>query len=318
MNKWSGKTAQNIREIEINCANICGASCLMCSREHGRGNVPFMQPDVFTELVSQLKDVTGIESYQTSGNGESFLNPHYLDYVSTLQKEFPNIPTWTYNNFSMWDKEKSDRIIAERLFDKIHVRIDSLQRWIFEKNSNLNQTVVFDNLKYFLSKNTEIPVVILYNNIIDYYDKCFKILNKRPTRDFFTDLDLSQIQDEEQKILDYFQEFSKTDLNIFRIGHSLWGERRQAIKDVETPCPKYDIIKDITWICPNGEISVCMYDDTQDAFIAGNIMETHILDIFYGETRTKILENIKNRYYIEYPCTSPKCCGFNEERDMKK
>lgn len=309
MIKWSGKTPNKIPEFELNFSNACLASCLICSRNHGCGSKPFMDPDVFNELLSQMKD-SDFNCIQTSGNGECLLNPHYLDYLSLLKQNFPNKPRWCYDNYSMMIPEIADRIIREKLLDKVHVRIDSLIKWIFERNSNLNQDTVFKNVQYFLERNTEIPVTILYNNINDYYSKCRKILDKRPSRDYFTDEELAQVPDEEAAIFEYFKPMTRGPLSVCRIGHSLWGERDRCRKDGEYPCPKWEVIQGITWISPNGNVQACCYDDAQDAFTVGNIMDTHILDIFYGPKRMEILSNIKKRAYKDYPCTNPRCCEF--------
>jgi hypothetical protein len=312
MAKWSGKTSNVIEEIELNVSNVCTAECVICSRPHGCGNSPFMEEPVFEEMIKQLHDVK-FKLVQTSGNGEAFLNPHYLDYVETLKTEFPHAPRWTYNNFSLLDKERANRIILDKLFDKVHVRIDSLHKWIFERNSNLNQDRVFENLEYFLSVNTRIPVVILYNDIKKYYKKCISWLGKRPSRDFFTDEELQQVPDEADQIKKHFQQFTNVPLTVCTIGHSLWGERMRAPKDTTTPCPKFNVISKVTWVCPNADVSVCCYDDNQRDFVAGNIMEDHILDIFYGEKRKETLRKIKNREITDYPCTNPKCCSMGGE-----
>lgn len=306
---------KEIFEIELNFSNLCGSDCIICSRERGRGDKTFMMPDVFNTLVEQLKDID-FQQLQTSGNGESFYNPHYLDYITTLRKEFSNVPLWTYNNFSEWDPNRSDRIISNNLFDKVHVRIDSLDKDVFEKCSNLNQETVFRNLQYFLEKNNDISVTLLYSNILDYYNRCKDVLGIRPTKDLFTDDELLRVRDEEIDILEYFQKYANCDLTICRIGHSLWGERKKAAKDPDTPCPKFDIIKNIIWVCPSGSVSVCCYDDAQDAFIAGNIMETPLIDIFNSPLRAEILEKIRTRQITDYPCTNPKCCEFPVERKM--
>jgi hypothetical protein len=221
--------------------------------------------DVFNALVEQMKDIE-FEQIQTSGNGEAFLNPNYLDYISILRKEFPNHTMWTYNNFSQWTPERTRRIVDEGLFDRVHVRIDSLKKWIFEKASNLNQETVFNNLIYFLEYNKDIPVTILYNNVNDYYERCRRVLNKRPARDYFTDDELSRIPDEEQAILDHFQALSDVPIDMCRIGHSLWGERTSCEKDGEAKCPKFDIISSNIWVCPNGDTSVCCYSKDTEVF----------------------------------------------------
>ena len=303
-------------EVELNFSNICTASCIICSRPHGCGNKPFMDSGIFYTLLTQLKDID-FKIIQTSGNGEAFLNPNYLDYVSVLKREFPKIPRWTYNNFSLWNRERAERIVSENLFDKIHVRIDSLEKWVFERNSSLNQEIVFNNLKYFLSINKKIPVVILYNNINDYYNRCKSIIGKRPARDFFTDEELSTIKDEEKAILKYFKKDSASPLIAISIGHSLWGERLHAPKDTMSKCPKWNVINKVTWISPDGSVIACCYDDRQDFFVCGNITKEHLLSIYNGEKRKEFLKGINERKYTEYPCTNPRCCSMGDEVEIK-
>lgn len=308
----------DLYELELNFSNICGANCIICSRPHGVGNIPFMCKKVFDIILQQAKDIKTLNMIQTSGNGEAFLNPNYLDYISQLKKEF-TFPVWTYNNFSLLNRDRANRIVQEQLFDKIHVRVDSLDKQWFETNSNLNQDLVFENLKYFMSINTKIPVTILYNNIKSYYKRCWKILEKRPERDFFTDDQLDNYANEAGKIRTYFEPFSKVPIDICEIGHSLWGERRTATPDYDYMCPKVSVISHVTWICPNGDVSVCCYDDTQSKFIVGNILDDHILDIWNSDKRLKIVENIKNKAYNgTAPCTSPRCCGFGDKEEIKK
>lgn len=302
-----------IYEIEVNFSNVCTAECIICSRPHGCGNKIFMEDDIFNILFEQLKDIK-FQMLQTSGNGEALLNPRFLDYTERLKRGFnKRCKIWTYNNFSLWDKNVSKRVVETELFDKIHVRIDSLEKWIFQKCSNLNPDNVFENLKYFLSINDKIPVVILYNNIKDYYDRCQKLINKRPVRDYFSDKELDMVKDEEQKIYDYFKPYAKCDLEILRIGHSLWGERQTASKNTIAQCPKLNVIENVTWISPDGNVNLCMYEDRQDTFVLGNIKNEHILDIFNGKKRQEWLNKIRNREITEYPCTNPLLCGFPRE-----
>lgn len=298
-------------EIEINFSNVCAAECIICSRPHGYGNKFFMEDDVFNTLIDQMGDIR-VNMIQTSGNGEAFLNPKYLDYISTLRGTFFSAQIWTYNNFSMLNEERARWIIEESLFNKIHVRIDSLEKWIFERNSNLNQDVVFQNLKYFLSNNKKIPVTILYNNINDYYEKCMKVLGKRPVRDYFTDEEREKIPREADDIKRYFQPFSRMPITVCTIGHSLWGERRNVKGDAKAQCPKWNVINNVTWVCPNGDVNVCCYDDTQSIFTCGNILKDRLLDIFNGEKRKEILEGIRVRKFTDYPCVNPVCCGFGD------
>lgn len=310
-----------IHEIELNTSNLCGGKCIMCSEPHGHGNIPIMPPDIFDILVNQLKDVK-FDIIQTSGLGETFLNPNYIDYVRTLKREFPTVPRWIYNNFSIMTKERSDIIVNENLFDKVHTRIDSLHENIFKKSSDLNQEQVFENIKYFLSINDKIPFVILYNNIKDYYNRCKAVIGKRPIRDRFTDDELNQVRNEQIGIYSYFSDHCKNVelLAMAKINHCTWGERyRNDIEhNSDYPCPKIKVIEQVCWIYPNGNIGMCCYEDRQlPEFSLGNIKDQHILEIFYGEKRRQVIENIKNNVYKDYPCNNPRLCGFGDGVESK-
>jgi sulfatase maturation enzyme AslB (radical SAM superfamily) len=306
-------TNKHIHEIELNTSNLCGANCIFCSRPHGVGDTFFMEPDTFAVLVEQLKDID-FDIIQTSGNGETFLNPHYLDYVRTLKREFPDKPRWIYNNFSMMTKERADAIVNERLFDRVHVTIDSLVPWVYERSKRLNFERTMKNLEYFISINDAVPLVILYNDIKLYYARVAE-WGLRPANDNFTDAELEQVTDELEDMRERFG--TRDNVTVCQVNPCLWGERGQAVKDPKTPCPKLDIIENVTWVLPSGNVTACCYDDNQDAFICGNIHDEHLLDIFNGEKRREFIEGIKARKYTDYPCTSPGMCIFGGEGPEK-
>jgi len=310
-----------ISEIELNTCNLCNASCIICSEPHGCDNDRYMEPEVFYTLLKQLKDVeTNI--IQTSGLGETFMNPHFLEYVHELHKAFPKTPKWIYNNFSIFTPDLINTVLNNKYFEKIHTRIDSLDSYIFQMSSNLRYSEVFENLDYFLSVNETTPLVILYNNIKDYYNRCKSVTGKRPIRDRFTDADLENVPDEQQAITNYVKSKAKRPelVTVCRINHGLWGERyRNDIQhNPDYPCPKIEVIKKVCWIYPNGDIGMCCYEDRQSPeFSLGNITIEHILDIFYGEKRKKAIENIKNNVYRIYPCNNPRLCGFGDGVESK-
>ncbi len=310
-----------IHEIELNVSNKCGAKCIMCSEPHGCDNVQLMQPKIFNILLKQLKDVN-FDIIQTSGDGETFCNPWFLEYVSLLKENFPDVPRWIYNNFSMLNEDQAQVIVNKDLFSKVHTRIDSLNADIFYKSSMLNMEEVLKNIKYFCSINYKIPFTILYNNIKAYYDRCKNVINSRPIRDRFTDAELSQVPDEQNDIRDYIIPHMKNPklLATARINHGLWGERYRS--DIEHnfnyPCPKIKVIEQVCWIYPNGNIGMCCYEDRQSAIYSlGNIQDEHILDIFYGEKRRQAIEGIKNHTFKDYPCNNPRLCGFGDNPESK-
>lgn len=301
-----------IPEIELNFSNVCWASCYICSKPHGSGNYPFMTDEVFNVLIDQLKDID-TDQVQTSGNGECWLHPKFYEYIKRLKKIYPDKPMWNYNNFSMMNKERCDLVIKEKLFDKIHVRIDSINPIIQEKTQRINPHIQLENIKYFLENNDCISFVILYSDIKQYFKKCHRIIGKQPQYNPFIKEDWAYIHDEEQEVYSAFSRFAK-DKSLFsvcRINQSLWAERDQALIDKDIVCPKLSVIKNVCWVSPNGDIQVCCYDDRQKNFTCGNILDDHIWDIWTGTWRQQILKEIENKVYNgKYPCTNPQCCSF--------
>jgi hypothetical protein len=302
----------HIPELELNFSNICGANCFICSPVHGSGNDFFMSEKTFDILLGQLKDCN-VGIFQTSGNGECLLNPNYHLFLRKLKHAFPNTPRWCYNNFSMMDYDKAQPIINEKLIDKMHVRIESLDREIFEKCSRLNQCNVFKNLTQFMNMNEEgnVELIIIYHHPGTYYDKCIKIIGKPPQ--YWPFRNRINFPHEMEDIKNYFQKYSHQPINIFEMGHSLWAEREHALYDSSAPCPKLGVMKKAMWISPSGSVEGCCYCDEQadDAFRIGNIYENHILDIWNGEKRKELINKVENRLIVDYPCVNPKCCEMS-------
>jgi hypothetical protein len=276
-----------------------------------------MKPDTFAVLLEQLKDID-FDIAQTSGNGEVFLNPHYQGYIEQLKAAFPDKPLWLYNNFSLLDKERADWMLHGGYFERVHVTIDSLQPGIYERAKNLNINTMIENVLYFLSRNQDTPLTILYNDVRRYYAHCQAVTGNRPTRDFFTDELLATVEDEFEAIRDFFTRHAKGPVQFCRVNPCLWGERENTPPNLEAPCPKINVIEQVCWVLPNGNITVCCYDDNQDAFTVGNIHNAHIWDIWNGEHRQEIIAGIKERRYNgNYPCTNPACCSFGTGIEVK-
>jgi hypothetical protein len=276
-----------------------------------------MKPATFDILARQLRDVD-FDIIQTSGNGETFLNPNYIDYIRRLKQDFPNSPRWIYNNFSLLDEEMANIIIRENLFDKVHVTIDSMVPWVYERAKNLNFSTMLSNLSYFLKANAgQIPVTILYNDVRRYYEHCQNVIGMRPARDLFTDKELASVEldDQYDLIKEFFSDYGP--VNMCRINPCLWGEREQAPPDPTAPCPKINVIEQVAWVLPDGSITACCYDDRQRDWVVGNIHDEHILDIFNGERRAAAIERIKTRDHTDYPCTNPRCCSFGTGIEAK-
>jgi MoaA/NifB/PqqE/SkfB family radical SAM enzyme len=304
------RTKVTIPEIELNFCNKCLANCFICAKPHGSKNIELMPPSVFDVVMVRLEQVD-FKVIQTSGNGDAFLNPFYFKYLQELRENFPGAEIHFYSSFSLLNKKKADFFIEKDLIDFIFTRIDTLNPDIFHKSTGgLRLPVVLDNIKYFAERNRNIEFQIGYSNIKTYYDRCSQVLGRRPRYNPFPGDIVDMIFDEFENIQSYFNNLNITKpLKFRRINQSLWAERSVMDPDYNAPCPKLGgAIKRTIWICPNGDVSVCGYDDSQGDLIAGNIINESIKDIWLGNRRKEILQGIKDRRYTGYPCINPRCC----------
>ncbi len=299
----------HIPEIELNTSNVCGARCYLCSNARGRGNVPLMTPEVFRRVVGELCTIT-FDTIQTSGNGDCFLNPHFMNYLRTLRKEFPNATICNYSSFAMYTPEIADAIIGEGLIDKQFTRIDSLDESVAARASGLNPGVVRGNLEYFIGRNHSIELSIGYSSIPQYYRRCQSLLGHAPFHGPFASMEVGNMPDEFGVIQSHFLSLeSACPPLVTSINQSLWAEREHpdTAHDPDGECPKLGLLDKIIWICPDGTVDLCGYDDTQRAFEIGNIMSDSIIDIWTGPKRRELLEKIRTRRWRGYPC-NPRCC----------
>jgi len=311
---------KRIPEIELNFTNACTANCYLCAKAHGRGNLPFMCKEVFETIIEQLKDVD-FDVIQTSGNGDCFLHPEFLHWLQALRSEFPSAKIVNYSSFALYTPAWTDAIFCGSLLNEQFTRIDSLNSKLFARSTGLNRQLVFSNLHYWISHNHTVQLTIGYSSIPEYYRKCRTVLDKPPFHGPFSEAEVAAIPDEYEAIREHFGGIVTTkEVAFCRINQSLWAEREdpRTPSDPHTPCPKMTggILERVVWICPNGDVSVCGYDDAQDTFIAGNVLQEHLLAIWNGERRRDLLQGIRERRHKDYPCNNPRCCRLYGDHDV--
>ena len=309
-----------ISEIELNFSNKCPANCFICSEIHGSGNIPLMTQEVFNVTVKQLKTID-FDTIQVGGDGDAFMNPNFIPYLRELKRAFPGKLIVFYSSFLLYTKEKTDIIISGGLINRQFTRIDSIDPVVFKKSTGIALQKVFENIEYFVKSNRGTEFYIGYSSIPQYYRKCRTLLNKLPLKSPFTQKEVDMLPDEFEDIKEYFNKIpTRRPIIFYRINQSLWGERRDSKTKREEimPCPKLaeGLFNHTIWICPDGRIGVCPYDNSQSDFTVGSILQDALYDIWTGDKRKQILENIKNRVYKDYPCNNPKCCKMYGDDDV--
>jgi len=253
-----------ITNIELNFSNICTARCYCCSNHRGKKNIPLMADDIFKKVLEQLKEIQ-FDRIHTSGCGEGLVNINYPFYLRDLRKEFPKAIIDYYSNFSLMIPSVSNYIIKKKLLNEMHISIDGVERWVFEKATGLEYDTVFKNIDYFLKNNDCIEVFINYRNPRKYYERCRDILNREPLFKRYVGDDVNNLKNEYNEIQARFNSVSKMKITYSNTAFSLWGERDDCEPDFEKkhPCPKLNVIKNTIWIDPDGSVRMCPYQEEQ-------------------------------------------------------
>jgi hypothetical protein len=258
-----------------------------------------------------------IQNIQSSGDGEALLHPRFLYFLRTLRATFPRAIIENYSNFSLYGKHFADTIIDEHLLDRQNVTIHSLDPDVFRRATCLNPELVFKNLDYWIDRNHSIALTIRYASIPRYYGRCLATLGHGPFCSPFHIEEVAAMPGEFEVIKERFSHGMAWDKITFDRTHfSLWAEREdpRTERDIEAPCPKLAVLENIMWVCPNGDIACCGYDDRQCDLIAGNIMDPgqDAWSIWTGPRRREILDHIGKRTITRYPCVNPRCCEMRE------
>lgn len=294
--------------IELHFSNRCTGSCIMCSRAHGYNAFPYCTRIVFDAIKRNLQ-LVDFNVIQLGGDGDSFLNPNFLDFVKELREMFPDKTLTLFTNGYMLNKENSDRIINDRLLNNLETRIDTLDPDLFAQSTGLDLRVIVANLKYFMEHNTSVKNHIVYFPLFLYRECVREKMNKEPTN--YEWIDESLFKNEYKEVYSLFHSFiTNEELFNFRISEvCLWGERSDATPRVHECSQLNGAFKNQIYIYPNGNIGVCPYDDGQDTFLLGNVLTNDIDKVWTSRKRAIIIEDIKAGVYVgRYPCIDPVAC----------
>jgi hypothetical protein len=304
-----------VQEIELNFCNSCTADCTMCSSAHGQFNKynenKLMTPQTFEKVIERLKEVD-FDVLQTSGNGDAFLNPWFIDYLRRLRKEFPTKQIHNYSSFVSYDPEIQDVVIYEKLLDKQHTRIETLDLELWKCTARMNVSKAWSNIKIFAGDSRRtILFSIGYFSLLSYIRLCHRVLGKSPYKLRLSPTQIDSLRDEFDEVITFFKDCKN--IEFTRINQSLWAEREdpQCPRDNLVECPKLSIFEKCIWICPDGSYNLCGYDDTQHIFRCGSIFDQSIEQMFSCQVRKDYIDLIRGKKMTGYPCNNPKCCKLN-------
>lgn len=294
--------------VELHFSNRCTGNCVICSKAHGYDSFPYLTPVVFNRIVANLQRID-FNVIQLGGDGDSFLNPYFLDFVQELRVRFSGKRLTLFTNGFALTPERSNMIIQRNLLDQIETRIDTVDPILFGQSTGLDFNVVSENLIYFMQNTTGVKNFVVYFPLFLYRDCVNEILNKEPTH--FSGIEEQRLKNEYVDVWRFFAPHGRRPLFTYRNSEiCLWGEREDVTPRV-APCSQVDrAFKNQVYIYPNGNIGLCPYDDGQNFFVLGNILTSNIDEVWLSNERQSVIESIANGIYAGgcYPCIDPLAC----------
>jgi hypothetical protein len=278
-----------------------------------------MSNHVFDTAIKQMADLD-FDCIQTSGNGDALLHPNFMMFAEELREEFPDKQIRFYSSFASVYPKITDQIAEQGLFDQVFTRLDSLNPDIITRATGILGQTILENIAYFLQRSRPTTKLwVGYSSIPEYYRKCQKITGHLPMKPVFQPSEVGAMHDEFLEIGQWISEMgAKGPVQTYKINQSLWAERHhpETPIDLNAPCPKLPYLNDILWICPDGRLDLCGYDDSQDLMTYGNILEEHIIELWNSPKRESILQDIKNKRYDQYPVCNPICCRMYSDEEV--
>lgn len=304
--------------IELHISNRCTGNCVVCSKAHGGDWPHFVTDEVVAATIERIKE-TGKTDYtlQLGGDGDSFLHPRFLDYLFQFRDELPGCHRCLYTSAFSLRHDEAERIVSCELLNEIQIRIDSLIPDVYYRSTGMLLDVVLENIqelrRQMVVQGRHVRLCIIYLPLYKYRQSCGHTLGKRPT--YFDHLDGVELTDEWPAVQSYFASQPGVHSIETRItGLSLWAERTDC-EFSDHPCPRLpeclpgDMARQL-YIYPNGDYGLCGYDDGQDTFILGNVLNDRIEDVWGGDKMMGFMDAIRNRTPENHPacCVNPRAC----------
>ncbi len=255
--------------VIVAVTNVCDMACIHCAhpiiKKTPGYRATFMKPEVHSRIVEQTapyKDQLWVFRY--AADGESLLNPHFLDMVDETKRAGIGPVDLTTNAMSLTE-EKMERLLSAPI-DVIDVSLDAYTQETYEKIRIRGKfDRVTSNLKRLVELRNELgsPTKIMTSIIR---------------------------QKEALEEVEAFQEFwgqyvdevlvrgLNTDLGIVNVSETYFRD------DIARwPCPQF--WKRVT-VNHDGEVRFCVEDWHNDG-VVGNVKDTTIREIWRSATYEK-------------------------------
>jgi len=257
--------------LVIAVTNVCDMACIHCAhpviKKDADYRATFMKPEVHSRIVEETRaygDKLWVWRY--AADGESMLNPHFLDMLDETVQAGIGPVDLTTNAMSLDDAKM--RRLLEAPIDVIDVSLDAFTKASYEKIRIRGKfDVVTANLRRLVELRDELG---------------------SPTKIMTSIIEQKEARDEVEQFKAYWGQFVdevlvrglNTDLGIVNASETYF-------EDIERwPCPQF--WKRVT-INQHGDVRFCV-EDWRNTGVVGNVMEQSIAEIWTSDVYDKLRE----------------------------
>jgi radical SAM protein with 4Fe4S-binding SPASM domain len=279
------------QNIQIEITNYCNSKCIICPIKSMKRKRGIMEFKLFKKIIDDCKENKFKGEVLPFLNGETFLVPNVLDYLRYIRSHLPNSRIVLFSNASKMSSKISDKIIEENLLDVLVVSFDGGTKKAYESvRRGLSFEEVKNNVHYFIKKRNELnkrkPLVTISMVVTKENMNTRKKLKKE-----FIDADEIRFC----KMFNFAGQLKKAKNNFSAIKNFFYKQNY---------CSR---LADFLTILVDGDTALCCFD-YEGKINLGNVKEHSIKEIWNGEKRLKILENLNKRKFKELPLCSD--CDF--------
>lgn len=252
--------------------NVCDMACIHCAhpvikRDPGY-RATFMKPEIHSRIVEETRSYRDkLWVFRYAADGESVLNPHFLDMVEETKAAGIGPVDLTTNAMAL-SEEKMRRLLLAPI-DVIDVSLDAFSKEAYEKiRIRGKYEVVTGNLRRLVELRNELgsPTKIM-TSIIQQKEALGEVEAFREHWGQYVD--------------EVLVRGLNTDLGIVNVSETYFRDDL-----VRWPCPQF--WKRVT-INQHGDIRFCV-EDWRNQGVVGNVMESSIQEIWQGDLYRRFRE----------------------------
>lgn len=325
-----------IRNLHLALSDRCGGNCIFCPKHENDfplSNMDFkLAKKIIDEISSEeFKKVHDLREIQVGSNGDCFFNPDLLKILRYLKSKELKAEVVMFTNFQIFNAEKSDIIIKEKLVDRISCNIDSMSGDYYKFIKKLDLENALTNLGDFMiarkKYKANVPLTIYVINIFDYVNKLNLLFKSIPNK-VPNDNILKQLKNDydftNQALLRIINK-NKGD-SIKNLQPIFWAERKTLSKVIidynDSYCPQLIGLQMSFFIAPGGQAYLCCLDN-EYKLTYGNVKLDSLVNLYECDKRKELIRKLENKEFKEIglPCSAVHVChsyDLNEIREREK